>query len=67
MDNYQYHMLNIKKPKITKKYLFIGFRPDGQTDQRLRAVASKSQRSLSRVIGDMISTSLPPAEKRLGL
>jgi len=67
MDKHGYYMLNIKKQKPTRKYLFIGFRPNGQTDQRLRAVASKSQRSLSRVIGDMISTSLPTAEKRLGL
>ena len=61
------YMLNIKKQKITRKYLFIGFRPRGETDQRLRAVASKSQKPLSRVIEDMISTALPTAEKRLGL
>jgi len=60
-------MLNTKKQPRTKKYLFMGFRPSGETDQRLRAVASKSHKPLSRVIGDMISTSLRAVEKRLGL
>lgn len=52
----------MKRSPKQRKYSFMAFRPSGDIETRIRAIAKKSGRSVSSIIYESVNVHLPKLE-----